>query len=79
MLDKEIEKRLAEYPKYSRKPLIETDRKPLPLMKYPKDLDFSKTVGNTTYVVKSHFNKNANESLLLIISRLLEDGKSLSE
>lgn len=65
-----------EYAK-NRKLQLNTGREPLPLMKHPKDLDFSKTVGGTTYVVKSHFNKNANDSLLTIILRLCTDGKNL--
>jgi len=61
------------------KPLVYTDRQPLPLSKHPKDLDFSKIVGNTTYTVKSHFNSNANESLLGIVLRWLDDGTDISE
>ena len=55
------------------KPLIDTRRKLTPLEKYPKDLDFSKTIGNTTYVVKSHFNKNAEECILKKMCRIILD------
>jgi len=55
------------------KPLIDTGRRLTPLEKYPKDLDFSKTIGNTTYVVRSHFNKGGNECILGIIMRWIEN------
>ena len=61
------------------KPLIDTGREPLPLSKHPKGLDFSKTIGNTTYTVKSHFNRNANESLLGIVLRRMDNGTDISE
>jgi hypothetical protein len=61
------------------KPLVNTGRKPLPLSKCPKDLDFSKTVGSTTYVVKSRFNPQANESLLDIVLRWMDSGTDISE
>ena len=62
----------------SYKPLIDTNRTRLPLSKYPKNLDFTKTIGGTTYLVKSHFNPSANESLLRIIMRRIEDsGKTI--
>lgn len=63
----------------NRKSLVDTGRKPIPLVKYPQDLDFTKTVGSTTYVVKSHFNPNADECLLAKVSRLFSDSKNLSE
>ena len=59
------------------KPLVDIAREPLPLSKYPKDLDFSKTIGNTTYTVKSHFNPNANESLLGIVLRWMDDDTAI--
>jgi len=61
------------------KPLIDTGRELLPLSKYPKDLDFCRTIGNTTYTVKSHFNTNANETLLRIVLRWLDTGADVSE
>ena len=61
------------------KPLVDTGREPLPLSKYPDDLDFSKTIGGTTYVVKSHFNPQANESLLRIILRMMDSGTEMFE
>ncbi|MCL2856726.1 MAG: transposon-encoded TnpW family protein [Oscillospiraceae bacterium] len=63
----------------SHKPLIDTGREPLVLSKYPKDLDFTKIIGGTTYTVKSHFNPNANESMLRIILRWLDSGADVSE
>ena len=63
----------------SYKPLVETGRKMIPLEKYPKNLDFTKTVGGTTYVVKSHFNPNAGESMLRIILRWIDNGTDISE
>ncbi len=47
--------------------------------KYPDDLDFTKTVGGTTYIVKSHFNPQATESLLRIVLRRMDNGAELSE
>ena len=65
-----------DWQEYARnyKPLVDTGREPLPLSKYPDDLDFSKTVGGTIYVVKSRFNPQANESLLRIILRMMDSG-----
>jgi len=65
-----------DWQEYARnyKPLVDTGREPLPLSKYPDDLDFSKNIGGTTYVVKSHFNPQANESLLRIILRMMDSG-----
>ena len=66
----------TDWQEYARnyKPLVDTGRKPLPLSKYPDDLDFSKNIGGTTYVVKSQFNPQANESLLRIILRMMDRG-----
>lgn len=61
------------------KPLVSTGRKLIPIEKYPKDLDFSKTIGGTTYIVGSHFNPNASECLLTKVSRLFVECKDLSE
>jgi len=60
------------------KPIIETGRKLIPLVKYPDDLDFSKTIGGTTYTVNSHFNSDADECLLGIVSRWVDDGTNIS-
>jgi hypothetical protein len=54
------------------RPLVDTGRKRIELKKYPEDLDFTKTVGGTTYVVKSHFNPQARESLLRIVCRRMD-------
>ena len=58
MNDKQIQAILDEYKDVTQehKPLIYIGRKPLQLSKIPKDLDFSKNIGNTTYSVRSHFN-----------------------
>ena len=66
----------TDWQEYARnyKPLVDTGRKPLPLSKYPDDLDFNKTISGTTYVVKSRFNPQANESLLRIILRMMGSG-----
>ena len=61
------------------KPLVEIGRRPLHLEKTPNDLDFSKTIGGTIYVVKSGFNKSARECLLKIIARWVDEDKILSE
>ena len=60
------------------KPIVETGRKPIPLLRYPKDLDFSKDIGYTKYVVKSRFDKNANECLLGIVLRWVHDNTDVS-
>ena len=49
------------------------------LKKYPDDLDFTKTVGGTTYIIKSHFNPQATECLLRIVLRRMDNGAELSE
>jgi len=57
--------------------LIDTKRRLTPLSKYPKDLDFTKTISNTTYVVKSHFNPNINESILRTVLRLMDNDTNI--
>ena len=52
-------------------PIIDTGREQIPLVKCPPDLDFVKTIGGTTYTVRSHFNPDADECLLQIVSRLM--------
>lgn len=59
-------------------PLVDTGRERLPLMKYPKDLDFTKTIGGTTYTIKSYFDPQANESILRIVLRWCEDDADIS-
>ena len=61
------------------KPLVDTGREPLPLEKYPKDLDFSTTIGGTTYMVNSRFSKNTKETLLDIIIRWFQNDTDISE
>ena len=51
---------------------VDTGRKPIPLVKHPTGLDFSKTIGGTTYTTKTHFTPNATECLLAKISHLLD-------
>ena len=67
-----------DYPD-SYKPLVDTGRETIPLHKYPNDLDFSKTIGGTTYVVKSHFSPQANESILRIVLRWIDSNTNVSE
>lgn len=60
------------------RPLVDTGRERLPVEKTPKDLDFTKTVGGTTYTVKSHFDPQAHESMLCIILRWMENSTDIS-
>jgi len=53
-------------------PLIDTGRKLIPLVKRPTGLDFTKAIGGTTYITKTHFTPTATECLLTKISRLLD-------
>jgi hypothetical protein len=71
---------IAEYHEYERgyKPLVDTGRKPLPLTRYPNDLDFSKTVGGTEYIVTSRFAKSKGECLLGIVQGLCARAKTLT-
>jgi hypothetical protein len=62
-----------------RKRLIDTGRKPLPLVRFPTDLDFSKTIGGTTYTVRSHFNRDAGECLFAKVNRLMLGDPDLRE
>lgn len=62
----------------SYKPLVDTGRERLPLEKNPRDLDFTKTLGGTTYTIKSHFNPQAHESILRIILRWMDNGTDVS-
>lgn len=77
MLDKEIHEYIGNLQslELKRTVLIETGRKPMRLEKMPKDLDFSKTIGNTTYTVKSHFNPNASECIFRKVIRMAFDRK----
>jgi hypothetical protein len=70
-----------DYRDYSNsyKPLVETGRKMIPLMKRPEDLDFTMPIGGTTYTVKSQFDKNANESMLRIVLRWLANSTDIYE
>ena len=34
-------------------------------------MDFEKIIGNTTYLVKSHFNSNSNEDILRKVQRMV--------
>ena len=52
-------------------PIIDIGREPIPLLKCPADLDFVKTIGGTTYTVRSHFNPNADECLLQTVNRMM--------
>ena len=40
---------------------------------HPKKLDFEKTIGNTTYIVTSHFNLSASEDMVQKIERMLRE------
>jgi hypothetical protein len=51
---------------------------PLAPTKYPKDLDFTKTIGGTTYVVKSRFDKSAGECLTGIVMRWIDKNTDIS-
>jgi hypothetical protein len=61
------------------RPLVNTGREMIELKKRPDDLDYTKTIGGTTYVVKSHFNPQASESMLRIILRWMDDDTNVSE
>ena len=61
------------------KPLVDTGRELLPLENHPKDLDFSKTVSGTSYVVRSRFNPSARETLLGIVIRWFTNDTDVSE
>ena len=73
MDDKEMQDILDEYSDvdWDYEPIIETGREPLPLYRFPADLDFVKTIGGTTYTVRSRFDQNADECLFGKINRLL--------
>ncbi|MDL2273756.1 transposon-encoded TnpW family protein [Oscillospiraceae bacterium OttesenSCG-928-G22] len=58
----------------SRELPIETGRKLTELEKYPADLDFSKTIGGTTYEVNSHFSKDSAECMVAKVARLTLHG-----
>ena len=60
------------------KPIIDAGRKSIPLLKHPKDLDFTKSIGNTEYIVKSKFDKNANECLIGIVLRWVNNNTDVS-
>lgn len=72
MNDNEIKEYVESFQplELERKPLIETGREKLYLKKLPNNLDFSKTIGNTIYTVKSHFDQNASECIFRKIIRM---------
>ena len=81
MTDEKIQAILDEYKDVPRErpPLIDTGRKKFPLSKFPPGLDFSKTIGNTTYTVRSYFNPKASECLYAKINRLMFGDPNLQE
>ena len=81
MISKEIQTMINNYHDFADeyKPLVDTGRKYCQLQKYPDGLDFSKSIGGTTYIVKSYFNQNAGECLLVKIHRLLDGNSNFSE
>ena len=68
-----------DYDFEDRPPIIETGREYLKLERVPKDLDFVKVIGGTTYTVRSHFNPKAKEDFLQIINRLMFGDPNLRE
>ena len=60
------------------KPIIDTGRELIPLVKYPEDLDFTKTIGSTTYIINSQFNHDAEECLLGIVSHWVDNDTDVS-
>jgi len=86
MQNNNLDFQIAEYMKNnnyllyadSYKPLVDTGRKQVPVMKYPTDLDFSKNIGGTTYIVKSSFNKTANECMTQIVLRWINNNTDVS-
>ncbi len=55
------------------RPLVNTGRKAIPLKKYPDNLDFTKSVGGTTYIIKSHFKPQGRETMFCIVSRRMDN------
>ncbi|MBQ6380545.1 MAG: hypothetical protein IJJ41_02945 [Clostridia bacterium] len=65
----EVKKILKDY-----KPLpIEINREQKRLVRVPKDADFEMKLGNTTYEVAGHFNKDGDEFLLNQLIRNLKN------
>jgi len=58
---------------------IDNKSKKSRLERLPKGLDFEEKIGNTTYVVNSIFDKNAQEDVLSKISRLLNGNEIENE
>ena len=44
--------------------------------RHPKDLDFQKTIGKTTYTVISRFNRQADEDMVDMVNRMILDNES---
>ena len=47
-------------------------RQSLPEMRVPHGVDFTREIGGTEYIVTSHLNKNSENDMFKIVSRLLE-------
>jgi len=45
------------------------------ISRHPKNLDFIKTIGNTTYIVTSRFNPNASEDMMRKVRRMILDNE----
>ena len=75
----EIRKEWEENPIQSTPPIVDTERKAIPIQ-YDTPVstfDFSAKDGHTTYEVVAHFNTDAKENLLQKILRMVREEKSL--
>ena len=85
-LEKYIDARYAEYEKYWAEnplppyvPVVDTERKKIPVRYDVPDSTYDLEVksGHTTYEVVGHFNPDARENFLQKILRMVKEEKSL--
>ena len=71
--DKEISEKIKELELILEKLTVEQRMKHWGNNRHPTNLDFEKTIGNTTYTVTSHFNRSASEDMVQKIERMALD------
>ena len=71
--DKEISEKIREIELVLEKLTVEQRLRFWGDKRHPKNLDFEKTIGNTTYIVTSHFNRSASEDMVQKIERMMLD------
>ena len=72
--DKEISDKIREIDLVLDKLTVEQRLRLWGNRRHTKNLDFEKTIGNTTYIVTSHFNLSATEDMVQKLERMMLEG-----